>query len=166
LLQNFFAEGSSLTFVVFLGFCIMIRLNSNTLISEDRLTFKFSRSAGPGGQNVNKVNSRVTLFFDVAGSSELSENQKSRILKRLGRRVDKNGILRVISQKYRTQTANRKETVRRLEELLKDALKKKPVRKKTIVPLKEKLKRREEKRRRSALKQERAKSDFTDDSRF
>jgi len=45
-------------------------------------------------------------------------------------------------------------------------LKKKPVRKKTIVPLKEKLKRREEKRRRSALKQERAKSDFTDDSRF
>ena len=144
----------------------MIRLNSGTLISEDRLTFKFSRSAGPGGQNVNKVNSRVTLFFDVAGSSELSENQKSRILKKLGRRIDKNGILRVISQKYRTQTANRKETIKRLEGLLKNALKKKNQRVKTAVPEKEKLKRREEKKRRSALKQQRAKLGFTDDSRF
>ncbi len=144
----------------------MIRLNSDTFISEEKLTFKFSRSSGPGGQNVNKVNSRVTLFFDVAGCSELSENQKSRILKQLGQRIDKNGILRVISQKYRTQTANRKETLRRLEELLKAALKRKPVRRKTTVPYKEKLKRREEKRRRSALKRQRAKLDLTDDLRF
>jgi len=151
---------------MFFGCCIMIRLNSDTFISEDKLTFKFSRSGGPGGQNVNKVNSRVTLFFDVAGSGELSNTQKSRMLKRLGRRVDKNGILRVVSQKYRTQTANRKETVRRLEELLKAALKKKPARIKITVPEKEKLKRREEKRQRSALKQQRAKLDFSDDSRF
>ncbi len=144
----------------------MIRLNSDTIISEEKLTFKFSRSSGPGGQNVNKVNSRVTLFFDIAGSNELGETQKRRILKRLGRRVDKNGILRVVSQKYRTQTANRKETVKRLEELLENALKKKTIRKKTTVPEKEKLKRRQEKKSRSALKQQRAKLDFSDDSRF
>jgi ribosome-associated protein len=144
----------------------MIKLNSDTCISEDKLTFKFSRSGGPGGQNVNKVNSRVTLFFDIARSSELSETQKSRIIKKLGRRIDKDGILRVVCQKYRTQTANRKETVRRLEQLLKDALKKKPVRKKTAVPEKEKLKRREEKRRRSILKQQRAKLDLSDGSQF
>lgn len=141
----------------------MIKLNSKTFIPEEKLRFKFSRSSGPGGQNVNKVNSRVTLFFDVTGSSEISNTQKSRILKRLGRRVDKNGILRVISQKYRTQTANRKATVRRLEELLKSALKNKPVRKKTTIPNKAKLKRLEEKRQRSILKKQRAKLNFEED---
>lgn len=144
----------------------MIRLNHGTFISEDKLTFRFSKSGGPGGQNVNKVNTRATLFFDIAGNNELSVNQKSRILKRLGPRIDKNGILRVVSQKYRTQTANRKEAIRRLEELLKNTLKRETPRIKTAVSEKEKLKRREEKKRRSALKQQRAKLHFTDDSRF
>ena len=144
----------------------MIKVDSSTFISEDKMFFKFSRSGGPGGQNVNKVSSRVTLFFDVAGSGELTKTQKSRILKQLARRVDKDGMIRVISQKYRTQAANRKSAVRRLEELLKAALKDRPVRRKTAVPCKEKLKRLEEKRRRSFVKKQRAKLNFSEDSQL
>lgn len=141
----------------------MIKVDAKTFISEEKLHFKFSRSSGPGGQNVNKVSSRVTLFFDIAGSEELTENQKSRILKQLTSRVDKDGMIRVVSQKYRTQAANRKAAVKRLEELLKSALENKPVRKKTKVPYEAKLKRLEEKRRRSILKKQRTKLDFKED---
>ena len=58
----------------------MIEIRDNISISEDELLFKFSRSSGPGGQNVNKVNTRVTLLFDCANSPNLTEAQKKRIL--------------------------------------------------------------------------------------
>ena len=63
----------------------------------EELVFRFSRSGGPGGQNVNKVNTRVTVFFDVAGSGRFSEVQRKRILKKLATRADKNGVVRVTS---------------------------------------------------------------------
>ncbi|MHC4096788.1 MAG: alternative ribosome rescue aminoacyl-tRNA hydrolase ArfB [Planctomycetota bacterium] len=129
-------------------------------MSEDEFVFKASRSGGPGGQNVNKVNTRVTLFFDVAGCADFSEIQKRRILARLSTRADKNGVIRVVSQKYRTQKANRRTAVERLQELLKGALKTKPVRKKTKVPKRARLRRLEEKKRRSMLKRQRAEKDF------
>ena len=84
----------------------MIEINEQIFISEDKLIFKYSRSSGPGGQNVNKVNTRVTVFFDVAGCDKFSDSQKKRIFKRLATRIDKDGIIRVVSQKYRTQKAN------------------------------------------------------------
>ena len=127
------------------------------------LIFRFSRSSGPGGQNVNKVNTRVTVFFDVAGSESFSQVQKKQILKQLATRADKNGVIRVVSQKYRTQKANRAAAVERLVELLRGALEKKAVRKKMVVPEKARRKRLEEKKRRSMLKQQRAKKDFTED---
>ena len=61
----------------------MIEITDDIFISEDELVFKASRSSGPGGQNVNKVNTRITLFFDVAGCEVLSDIQKQRILTRL-----------------------------------------------------------------------------------
>jgi len=134
----------------------MIEITGNISISEDEFAFKVSRSGGPGGQNVNKVNTRVTLFFDVGSSESLSDAQKRRILTRLRTRTDKNGVLRVISQKYRTQKANRRAAVERLQGLLADALAIRPVRKKTKVSYAARQRRLEEKRRRSLLKQQRA----------
>jgi ribosome-associated protein len=138
----------------------MIEIKDNLFIHEDELVFEFSRSSGPGGQNVNKVNSRVTLFFDMANSASFSEVQKRRILRRLATRANKGGVIRVVSQKYRTQKANRKVVVERLVELLREALKRRPVRKKTKVPEWAKQKRLEEKKRRSMLKQQRTEKDF------
>jgi ribosome-associated protein len=138
----------------------MIEITKDISINEDELVFRASRSGGPGGQNVNKVNTRITLFFDVAGCQALSDTQKQRILARLSTRADKDGIIRVVSQKFRTQKANRRAVVERLQELLRAALKTKPVRKKTKVPEWARLRRLEEKKRRSILKRQRAEKDF------
>ena len=134
----------------------MIEIIPNLQISQSELSFKFTRSSGPGGQNVNKVNTRATLFFDVANCPTLSHSQKKRIVKRLATRADKAGVVRVICQKYRTQNANRQAAVERLTELLRKALERKPVRKKTPVPRAQKEKRIEAKKRRGILKKHRA----------
>ena len=91
-------------------------------IPEGELVFKASRSSGPGGQNVNKLNTRVTVLFDVAGSPSLSEEQKQRVRSRLAGRIGKDGILHVASQKHRSQEANRRAAVERLQQLVQEAL--------------------------------------------
>ena len=140
----------------------MIRINSKIQISESELVFTTSRSSGPGGQNVNKVNTRVTVFFDVAASSALSGAAKSRILRKLATRSNKAGQLRVVSQKHRTQKANRNAVVERLVELLQAALKTNPARRKTNVPFSEKQKRLEGKKQHSLLKKQRTSVKPTD----
>ena len=130
----------------------MIEVTKNIAIGEDELRFVFSRSSGPGGQNVNKVSSRVTVFFDVAGSEKLSWGQKKRIFGKLKSRVSKDGVLHVHCQKYRTQGENRRLVVERLAELLRGALVRKPVRKKTRVSKAAKMRRVDEKKRRGEVK--------------
>lgn len=141
----------------------MIEITGDIFIREDELIFKVSRSGGPGGQNINKVSTRVTLFFDVANCESFSDVQKQRILAHLATRADKNGVMRVVSQRFRTQKANREAAVGRLGELLRQALKTPPVRKKTPIPYAVKLQRLEEKRQRSLLKQQRAKRTWAKD---
>ena len=141
----------------------MIEITGGTFINEDELVFKVSRSGGPGGQNVNKLNTRVTLLFDVANCESLSDLQKQRILARLASRADKNGVLRVASQKFRTQRANRNAAVERLQDLLTGALKIRPFREKSKVPYAAKQRRLEEKRRRSLLKKQRSAKKMTGD---
>ena len=134
----------------------MIQINSKIEISESELVFRTSRSSGPGGQNVNKVNTRVTLFFDIAESPALSAPEKSRIRRKLASRVSKAGLMRVVSQKYRTQSANRSAAIKRFAELLRTALEIVPRRKKTKISYSETQKRLQKKKQRSLLKKQRA----------
>jgi ribosome-associated protein len=131
----------------------MIRITDETVISEGDIIYRFSRSAGPGGQNVNKLNTRVTLLFDINHSRGLTAEQKQRLFDRLSSRISDDGLLAVVSQRHRTQSANRKSAQNRLVELLKAALRDMPVRKETDVPHGEKQKRLRRKRRRSEIKQ-------------
>jgi ribosome-associated protein len=139
---------------------IMGKMNRGIFIPEDELVFKFTRGGGPGGQNVNKVNTRVTVFFDAANSRSFSDEQKERILRRLASRTDKDGVVRIVSQRHRTQRANREAAVERLGELLREVLKKEKVRKKTRVPEGAKRERLEKKKRRGFLKRQRTERNF------
>jgi ribosome-associated protein len=109
------------------------------------------------------VSSRVTLWFDVVNSPSLSPEQKELIQNRLATRIGKNGVLRVISQQTRSQLENRELAIERFAELLRDALKQVPIRKKTRVSRGAKLRRLEEKRQRAMLKSERSKKVPIDD---
>lgn len=132
------------------------------LVPESELVFKASRSSGPGGQNVNKLNTRVTALFDVVGSSSLSADQKQQVLHALATRVDKEGVLHVVSQKHRSQEANRRAAAERLQQLVRDVLKPRPVRKKTKTPRAARERRLQEKKQRSARKQQRMGKDWSE----
>ena len=141
----------------------MIEITDQVSIPEEELRFTASLSSGPGGQNVNKVSSRVTLWFEVVNSPSLSPEQKELVLRRIGSRIGKDGVLRVISQKTRSQAANRELAVERFIELLRNAVKQVPTRKRTRVSRAAKLRRLEEKKQRSILKTERSRKVPADD---
>ena len=130
------------------------------IIAENELVFRASRSSGPGGQNVNKVNTRITLFFDVRASASLSDTQKARIMGQLSGRIDKRGVLRTVSQKFRTQEANRRAAVERLHQLLAEAMKPTPIRKKTHTPVSARERRLCRKKHHSEAKRQRTSRDW------
>ncbi len=134
----------------------MIQIMPGLEIPEGELTYTTSRSGGPGGQNVNKVSTRVTLLFDVAGTPSLSERQKALVRERLAGRVNREGVMRVVSQRHRSQLANREAAIERFARLMREALTESPERVPVNVPQSLDRKRLEEKRRRGRLKQERA----------
>lgn len=94
---------------------------------ESELTFNTSRSGGPGGQNVNKVNTKVELRFHVQHSALLSDDEKKRIAIKLANRINNEGELLLVAQSERSQLKNKEEVVERFYELLTTALK--PVKK-------------------------------------
>lgn len=133
----------------------MIRITDQLSIPEDELRFTASRSSGPGGQHVNKASTRVTLRFDLINSPSLSPDQKQLLLERLPTRISKKGELRVVSQKTRSQAANREVALERFVELLQQALESRSERKPTKLPALAKEKRLADKKHRGYIKRKR-----------
>ena len=131
----------------------MIQINSNLSIPKRELQFTYSTSSGPGGQHANKVATRVTLLFDVHSSPSLSSTEKQRIAKLLATRLNKLGVLRVVSSRHRSQRANLQAVIERFAALLGDALHIQKRRRKSRVPAAARRKRMEQKRKRSGVKQ-------------
>jgi ribosome-associated protein len=123
------------------------------------LTLVTGPSSGPGGQNVNKVETRVTVLFDVAAAPQLSPEEKARLRARLASRLSKAGVLRVTSQKHRSQADNRDAALERLETLLREALVEERPRKATRIPAAARRRRLEAKRQKSAVKRGRRRVD-------
>lgn len=124
-------------------------------VPEHELTFTASRSGGPGGQHVNKVSSRITLLWDLAGSPSVSAEQKERLRARLARRINDEGVLRLSVSDSRSQAANRKIALERLAALLAAALATQRKRRATRPTKASKEKRLTEKKVRSRIKQAR-----------
>jgi len=133
----------------------LLRINTKISIPLSELQFRFSTSSGPGGQHANKVATKVTLLFDVAGSPSLDEATRQRLLTKLANRIDKDGVLKLDVQESRSQHRNRETAVSKFQQLLAAALKPQKKRRKTKPSRAAKERRLESKKKLGKRKQER-----------
>lgn len=128
---------------------------SNIPDLSSEFIFQASRSSGPGGQNVNKVNSKIELRFNITDSLLLTEEQKQILLSKLANKINLEGFLVVVSQRDRSQIANKEDVIRKTYELLEKALKPVKPRKSTKPSRSSIEKRLNEKRIKGEIKQSR-----------
>lgn len=133
----------------------MIVVNEQICLNEEEITVEFVRATGPGGQNVNKVETAVQLHFDVQGSDSLPAEVKQRLVKLAGRSVSSAGILQITARRFRTQEQNRQDAIQRLIKLIQQAAQPPKPRKATRPSLASKQRRLEAKQQRSQRKQQR-----------
>ena len=141
----------------------MLSITANLSIPERELELRASRSAGPGGQHVNKVSTRVTLYFDIAGSPSLTAAQQRRIGDTLGTRINKDGILYLSAQRSCSQAMNRADVIEKFCRLLREALTPHKIRKAIHTPRSVKERRLDQKKRRRRVKQLRTRPAWQDE---
>jgi len=127
-----------------------IRVTRSVSLDRDEIELRVSRSSGPGGQHANTAETRVEAVFDVEASSSLTERQQQRVLAKAG------PVLRAVAQDERSQARNRELAVERLVAKLADALRVERPRRPTRPTAASRERRLESKRRRSAVKRNRA----------
>jgi len=137
---------------------LIMKTKTEELIKE--FQFRTSRSGGKGGQNVNKVSSRVELFWNVNESLVFTEEEKMRILVKLSNRINKEGFLQIVSDEDRSQLRNKQNAISRIIYLLTESLKVEKPRKNTK-PGKADVARRLDEKKKQALKKINRRSDWS-----
>jgi ribosome-associated protein len=132
-------------------------------IPDSELSFSFVRSAGPGGQNVNKVATAAQLHFDVRNSLALTAEVKERLVKLAGTRMTQDGMLVIEAKRYRTQEQNRADAILRLTELVRKATIRPKRRRATRPTAASKERRVEAKKKRGAIKITRKVKNFAEE---
>ncbi|MCF1504319.1 alternative ribosome rescue aminoacyl-tRNA hydrolase ArfB [Afifella sp. H1R] len=133
----------------------MIRISTNIALAEDEIEERFVQASGPGGQNVNKVASAVELRFALAASESLPPDVKQRVTGLAGRRLNKDGVLVIRAERFRSQEQNREDAEKRLVMLIRQALTAPKKRRPTRPTRASKERRLQTKKARGALKKER-----------
>jgi len=136
----------------------MFEINESLSIPENEVELVASRASGPGGQNVNKVSSRITLRFSI-GASSLPDDVKEKIRRRLSTRITGDDVLQLSSQEHRGQRQNRDEAIARFISLIQSALVEKKKRRPTRASKGQKEQRLKEKKVRASLKTKRGRVD-------
>lgn len=132
-----------------------IEINGRVSIDESELTYRATRSGGPGGQHVNTSATRIELLWNVGASPSISDADRARIRKRLANRIDQSGVLRLVEGGSRSQHRNRQEVTERFARMLARALAKRKKRKKTRPGRAARERRLREKKHRSQIKKDR-----------
>lgn len=140
----------------------MLKLNNHITIPADELDLSAIRSQGAGGQNVNKVSTAIHLRFDINASS-LPEFYKQRLLAMRDQRINKDGIVVIKAQQFRSQDKNREDALQRLAELIKEATVIRKNRRPTKPTKGSQQRRMDSKTRRGKTKASRGKVSFKDD---